>query len=188
MLKMLALAAGLAMAPMTSLPVAAQVAAPNAADSAAVAFVEQLSSEAAAVMRDRSLTKEDRRAKFRALMEQNFALTELGDRLIQQQIPTATPEEYAAYQAKLPELVIDAYAGWLQGYSKAKVKTTRTVAQSPTVTHVHSKVSSRGKRPLDAVWQVEKLPDGSMRLSNLTVSGIRVPVIYRQVLTVREAW
>jgi phospholipid transport system substrate-binding protein len=192
MLKMLALAAGLAMAPMTSLPVAAQVAAPNAgdADAAAVAFVEQLSIEAAAVARDRYLSKEARRARFRSLIEQNVALTDLGNRLIRQQIPNATPDEYAAYQAKLPDLLIESYASWLGGYSGAKVESTRAVAQSPAVTHVHSKVLRRGKKPLDAVWQVEKMPDGSMKLSNLTVSGIKLREIGRIPIgsDLGEAW
>jgi phospholipid transport system substrate-binding protein len=170
------LTAACALALLTPLPALAQVAAPSAeaTDPAAGAFIEKLSSEAFAVLRDESLSKQARKAKFRTMLEQNVALADIGNRLIRRQRATITPEQYAAYQAALPEFVLNTYTDRLAPYADAKVKVTRTVARNASVTDVYSKVLKPGDNPLDAIWQVKKTPSGKMMLSNLTVSGINV--------------
>lgn len=174
------LAAAMAVVALTPLlgtvPAHAQIAAPSAeaADPAAGAFIEKLSSDAFAVLRNESLSKTERRSQFRTMLEQNVALADIGNRLIRRQRPTITPAQYTAYQAALPQFVLNAYADRLSGYSEATVKVTRTVARSPAVTDVYSKVSRPGDTPFDAIWQVKKTPSGKMMLSNLTVSGINL--------------
>jgi phospholipid transport system substrate-binding protein len=166
-------AATVALTLMTPLPALAQVAAPRAetADREAVAFVERLSSEFVAMLNDTSLTKEARRDKFRALLEQNVALKEVGDRLIWRELPTIAPEQYAAYQAALPNYLLYLYAHRLDSYAKATMRVRSTVVRSPTVTEVHSRISGPGEPPVDAVWTVMKMPDGKMMISNLKISG-----------------
>lgn len=170
------LSAAIALALLTPLAAHAQVAAPSAeaSDPAAGAFIEKLSSEAFAVLRDDSLSKQARRTKFRAMLEQNVALADIGNRLIRRQRATITPAQYSAYQAALPEFVLNAYTDRLSGYGEANVKVIRTVARSPAVTDVYTKVSRPGDSPLDAIWQVKKTQSGKMMLSNLTVSGINL--------------
>ncbi len=170
------LAAAVALALLIPVTAQAQIAAPSAeaTDPAAGAFIEKLSSEAFAVLRDETLTKPARRAKFRTMLEQNVALADIGNRLIRRQRATITPAQYTAYQGALPEFVLNAYTDRLYGYSEAKVKVTRTVARSPAVTDVYSKVIRPGDTPFDAIWQVKRTPSGKMMLSNLTVSGINL--------------
>jgi phospholipid transport system substrate-binding protein len=175
-LKRLVLATGLALAALPALPAAAQVAAPGAeaADPAAGAFIEKLSGEAFAVLRDDSLSKQARRAKFRAMLEQNVALTDIGNRLIRRQRATITPAQYSAYQAALPEFILNAYTDRLSAYENASVKVVRTVARNASVTDVYAKVSQPGQQPIDTIWQVKKSSSGKMLLSNLTASGINL--------------
>jgi phospholipid transport system substrate-binding protein len=169
-------AAVFAASALLAVPGAAQVAAPTAAvagDPAAPVFVQKLANDAFAVLRDKSLSKAQGRDKFRAMLQQNVALTDIGNRLIKRSRATITPAQYAAYQAALPEFVLNAYADRLYDYSDASVKVIRSVGRGP-MTDVFTRVTRPGAQPVDAVWQVKKTPAGSLVVNNLTVSGINL--------------
>lgn len=175
----LALSAALFIAAPTLLftPVAAtaQVAAPsaaNAGDAAAAPFVQSLANDAFAVLRDKSLSKTASRNKFRTMLQQNVALEDIGNRLIRRHRATITPAQYSAYQAALPEFVLNAYADRLYDYSDASVKTIRSVGRGP-YTDVFTRVTRPGAQPVDAVWQIKKAGARYM-VNNLTVSGINL--------------
>lgn len=156
-------------------PALAQVAATpsNAGDPAARAFVEGLASDAFGVLRDASLSKTASRAKFRTMLQQNVALSDIGNRLIRRHRTTITPVQYSAYQQALPEFVLNAYADRLYDYSDATIKTLRTVGRGP-MTDVYTRVTRPGAQPVDAIWQVKKTPAGKMVINNLTVQGINL--------------
>ncbi|MBC7520426.1 MAG: ABC transporter substrate-binding protein, partial [Sandarakinorhabdus sp.] len=159
-----------------AMPGAAQVAAPSAAvagDPAAPVFVQKLANDAFAVLRDKSLSKSASRDKFRTMLQENVALSDIGNRLIRRQRATITPAQYQAYQAALPEFVLTAYPDRLYDYSDASVKVVRTVARGP-MTDVFTRVTRPGAQPVDAVWQVKKTGTGRMVVNNLTVSGINL--------------
>ena len=172
-------AAMLVTAPMLLLaPVAAtaQVAAPSAAtagDAAATPFVQSLADDAFAVLRDKSLSKTASRNKFRTMLQQNVALEDIGNRLIRRHRATITPAQYGAYQAALPEFVLNAYADRLYDYADATVKTIRSVGRGP-YTDVFTRVTRPGAQPVDAVWQIKKAASGKYLVNNLTVSGINL--------------
>jgi phospholipid transport system substrate-binding protein len=154
----------------------AQVAAPGAAspgDPAAAPFVQSLADDAFAVLRDKSLSKTASRNKFRTMLQQNVALEDIGNRLIRRHRATITPAQYGAYQAALPEFVLNAYADRLYDYSDASVKTVRSVGRGP-YTDVFTRVTRPGAQPVDSVWQIKKAPNGRLVVNNLTVSGINL--------------
>ncbi len=172
-----AFAAGFALLLPLATLVQAQVAAPAATDvgdPAARAFVETLANDAFAVLRDKSLGKAAGRDKFRTMLEQNVALTDIGDRLIRRHRATITPAQRDAYQAALPSFVLNAYADRLYDYSDASLKTLRSVGRSPTITDVFTRVTRPGNQPIDAIWQVKKTPSGRNVINNLTVAGINL--------------
>ncbi|MBC7521149.1 MAG: ABC transporter substrate-binding protein, partial [Sandarakinorhabdus sp.] len=136
-------------------------------------FVQKLANDAFAVLRDKSLIKSASRDKFRMMLQENVALADIGNRLIRRQRATITPAQYQAYQAALPEFVLNAYADRLYDYSDASVKVVRTVARGP-MTDVFTRVTRPGAQPVDAVWQVKKTGTGRMVVNNLTVSGINL--------------
>ena len=95
------LALALAAAPLAAV---APVAAPAyAATDAAGTFIETLSGQAFSILRDKSMSRTAQRAKFRQMLRDNFALDEIGDRLIRRQRATITPAQYQAYKAALPD-------------------------------------------------------------------------------------
>lgn len=159
----------------TAVAASAQVAAPgaaNAGDAAAAPFVQSLANDAFAVLRDKSLSKTASRNKFRTMLQQNVALADIGNRLIRRHRATISPAQYTAYQAALPEFVLNAYADRLYDYSDASVKTIRSVGRGP-YTDVFTRVTRPGAQPVDAVWQIKKAGARYM-VNNLTVSGINL--------------
>lgn len=155
---------------------AAQVAAPTAAataDPAAAAFVDRLSRDGFAVLRDQSLGRDAARAKFRTMLQQNVALADIGNRLIRRQRAAITPAQYAAYQAALPEFILNAYSNRLYAYADAKVAILRSVPRGGFV-DVVTRVTRAGGAPIDAIWQVRKGSAGAWQLHGLSVGGVNL--------------
>jgi phospholipid transport system substrate-binding protein len=169
------LAAALVVAMPFATTAQAQIAAASneAGDPAARVFIEKLANEAFAVLRDKSLSRAASRNAFRTMLQQNVALEDIGNRLIRRQRASITPAQYAAYQAALPEFVLNAYSDRLYDYSDAVVKTIRTVGRGP-MTDVYTRVTRPGGQPIDAIWQVKTGANGKPVVNNLTVSGINL--------------
>lgn len=138
------------------------------------AFLDDLAARAFALLRDRSVAEPQRRAAFRAMLRDNFALKEIGDRLIRRHRAEITPAQYAAYQSVFPGFVVGAYADKLEGFSDAKFQTIRSAPHGGNGTvDVFARVTVPGKSPLDTVWAIK--PEGGRYLvSNMTVSGINL--------------
>lgn len=165
-----------ALAVLTPLPALAQVAAPSAAqpgDPAASSFIEKLANDAFGVLRDKSLSRAEARTKFRTMLQQNVALDDIGNRLIRRHRATITPAQYQAYQAALPEFVLNAYADRLYDYDQAKLAVLRSVARNAAMTDVYTRVTRPGAQPVDAIWQVKKTGP-KYEVNNLVVSGINL--------------
>lgn len=168
---LLALAAPLAFGAIT--PASAQTPAGGEA-AAAQAWMQKLSDQAFAVLRDKSMSRGASRAKFRAMLRENVALAEIGDRLIRRQRPQITPAQYTSYQSALPEFVLNAYSDRLYNYADAEVRFTRTTERAPGVYDVASRVTQGGAQPFDCIWRVRRMADGKFRIDNLTVAGINL--------------
>jgi phospholipid transport system substrate-binding protein len=155
-------------------PALSQAAAP-ASQQAASKFVDDLSVRAFAVLKDKSLTKNAVRAKFRAMLRDNFALDDIGNRLIRRYRSQITPAQYAAYQSALPEFAINAYTDRLYDYSDADVQPVRTLPRGTKGdVDVYSRiVTPGGGAPFDAIWTVRPVGN-SWKILNLTVSGINL--------------
>jgi len=145
------------------------------ADPAARTFIENLANKAFATLNDPKLTREDRSARFRTMLKENVALTEIGNRLIRRQRASITDTQYKAYQAAFPQFILNAYADRLQDYKDAELKTSRIVARGP-FTEVHTRVTQPGSQPIDAIWQVRKTAGGAYKLNNLIVSNINLSI------------
>jgi phospholipid transport system substrate-binding protein len=156
-------------------PVRAQVAASSSAspgDPAARPFIEKMVGDGFAVLRDKSLTRTAGRAKFRAILQSNVALDDIGMRLIRRQRASLSPAQLDAYRAAFPEFVLNAYADRLYDYADAKVQVQRTVGRG-AFTEVHTRVTRPGAQPIDTIWQV-KSAGGKLMVNNLVVAGINL--------------
>lgn len=157
-------------------PAAAQVAATPADQAAAGAFIVKLANDAFTVLRDKTLSKPAVLAKFRTMLRDNFALDDIGNRLIRRYRNQITPAQYAAYSAVFPDFVTNVYAARLFDYSDAQVKVVRTVPRgSRGDVDVYTRITvPSSANPIDTIWAVRKNDVGKWLVTNLTVSGVNV--------------
>jgi phospholipid transport system substrate-binding protein len=142
---------------------------------AASKFVDDLSKRVFDVLRDQSASKAQNKNKLRVMLRDNFALQEIGDRLIRRYRSQITPAQYAAYQAALPEFTVNAYGDRLYSYSNADVQPVRTVPRgSKGDIDVYTRiVRPAGGQPFDAIWTVRRVGPKFL-IINLTVAGINL--------------
>lgn len=139
------------------------------------AFLDDLAARAFALLRDRSVAEPQRRAAFRAMLRDNFALKEIGDRLIRRHRAEITPAQYAAFQQTFPGWIVGTYADRLEGFTDARFQTVRTAPRGTSgVTDVFARVTVRGKNPIDTVWAIKRTDSGRFQVLNITVSGINL--------------
>ena len=88
-------------------PAYAQSATPADA-AAATRFVEDISNRVFTLLKDKSVSQNKLRGRFRTMMRESFALDEIGNKLVRRYRSQITPAQYAAYQSALPEFAINA--------------------------------------------------------------------------------
>ncbi|QMW24081.1 MlaC/ttg2D family ABC transporter substrate-binding protein [Sandaracinobacteroides saxicola] len=170
---LLAAALTLAIPAFAQTPAPAGQASP-ATQAAAGAFVIALSNETFAVLRDKSLSKDAARAKFRNLLRANFAIPDIGNRLIRRYRAQITPAQLSAYQAALPVFIVNTYADRLYDFADARVTLVRTAPRgSRGDVDVFTRITRpNAGNPIEAVWAVR--PGNPSQITNLTVNGVNV--------------
>ena len=134
-------------------------------------FIQTLTTDGFAAMRSGS--RDAAKGKFRALLTQNVAVDQIGDRLISQWVPKITPAQHDAYKAALPSFVVGTYADRLFEYSDATVKVVRTQQTAGGGADVTTQVIKPGRQPIPAVWSVVQV-GGQWKVLNLRVAGINI--------------
>ncbi len=159
--------------PLSVTPAVAQATA--ATDSAAASrFVDDLSTTAFGILKEKSLGKNQIRVKFRSLLHENFALDDIGNRLIRRYRSQITPAQYAAYQAALPEFAINAYTDRLYDYRDADVQPVRTLPRgSKGDIDVYTRVVKPGGGQFDAIWTLRPVGN-KFQILNLSIAGINL--------------
>ena len=158
-------------------PAAAARIAPSGQDAAAAGvFIDGLADQAFAILRDKSMTKPQVRAKFRTILRDNFAVSDIGNRLIRRQRATITPAQYSAYLAAFPDYVVGTYADRLFEYSNSDLKVIRTLPRgSRGDLDVMTRITlPNGGTPIASTWTVRKTANGKFQIQNLSVAGINL--------------
>jgi phospholipid transport system substrate-binding protein len=169
--------------PVLALAPASAQEAPAAASPAqqklAADFIDNLAAQAFAVLRDKSLSKEQARAKFKALLRINFDIDGTGLRLIRSYRAPGSPikltdAQVNAYRAALPDFLVNTYSDRLYDFASAKVTIVRTVPRgSRGDVDVFTRITDpKGGKPIEAIWQVKAGP--KPLVSNITVNGVNV--------------
>ncbi|API58967.1 hypothetical protein BSL82_06290 [Tardibacter chloracetimidivorans] len=163
----------LAAASVPAVAVVAPAHAQTASSQAAGQFVDQLADRAFAILRDKSLSRDEARRQFRAMLKQHVAVKQVGDRLIRSHRSQVSPQQYAAYSAAFPDYVVGTYADRLYDYANADLTIVR-VQPVGSGYAVFSRVTQPGQsRPFEAIWSVMKIGD-KFQITNLTVAGVNL--------------
>jgi phospholipid transport system substrate-binding protein len=152
-------------APMAIAPAQAAV-----SQSSPSAFVESLAADGLGALRTGSAS--ERRARFRSLLGQHFAVNQIGDRLIQRWRNDISTSQYRAYQEALPGFILGTYADRLSAYARADVDVINATQRGSTYL-VQTRITNPGSRPVTAVWYLTR-SGGSYKVYNMRVAGINL--------------
>lgn len=158
-------------------PAPPAAAAPATAEQQAEAarFIEKLANDAFAVLRDRSLTRDQAKARFKAMLRENFAIEQTGMRIIRKHRAGLTPAQLEAYRAALPDFIVNTYADRLYDFANARLTVVRQVPRgSRGDVDVHARVTDpAGGRPFETIWATSNA-SGRWLVTNLTVNGVNI--------------
>ena len=134
-------------------------------------FVTTLTTDGFAAMKSGS--RDAAKTKFRALLAQNVAVDQIGDRLIRRWVPTIAPAQHDAYKSLLPTYIVGTYADRLFEYANATIKVIRSNPTAGGGADVTTQVIKPGQQPIPAVWSVVQV-GSTWKVLNLRVAGINI--------------
>ncbi len=134
------------------------------------AFVESLATDGLQALRSGS--EAQKRARFRSLLGQHFAVDQIGDRLIQRWRGRISSGQYRAYQRALPGFLMGTYADRLSTYARADVEVINATQRGDTYL-VQTRITNPGSRPASAIWYLSR-SGGRYQVTNVRVSGINL--------------
>lgn len=145
----------------------------------AAQFIRWLGDQALALLRNPSVSLEQREASFRSLLREGFDLDFIGRFTLGRHAGSLTPEQKIEFREAFAEFVLKTYARRLSAYSGE----TFTVGGAQPAGEQDAVVSTRLERNgaplLGADWRVRVI-DNRFRVIDVAVQGISMSVTQRQ--------
>ncbi len=149
--------------------------APNAAaadEAAAAAFIKNLASQATEMLGDTSITLEAREAKFRALLNNGFAIKTIGHFVAGRYWRKMSPSQRDEYQRLFGEWTLKTYSARLGGYSGQTLKVVKTVDTGKKDIFVRTVIEQPGGgKAIAADFRVRRAKSG-FKIVDIGVEGI----------------
>jgi phospholipid transport system substrate-binding protein len=141
-------------------------------------FVDSLVSDALVVIKDESLSDQDRQARFEALLQHGFDMPRIARYVLGRYWTAASDDQRQAFAQLFERWVVQTYASRLKGYSGQQVKITgaRDEGQGAVVTT--EIVSATGAPPLKLDWRVGRT-DGAYKILDIDVEGVSMALTER---------
>ncbi len=154
---------------------------PGAADAAqneAARFVKALGDEAIELLNTSDTSEEQRKIRFRSLLDEGFAVDTIARFVIGRYWRAATPQQRQEYMSLFREFVLDTYARRLDGYSGETFDVIKSRPIDETDTMVSTEIVRRNGPPIRVDYRVRIRNDGH-RIVDVIVEGISLVVTQR---------
>ena len=137
------------------------------------AFIQSLADEAVAALTQPTLSRDERMARSRSLLNDHFAVPAIGRWVLGRYWRTATPEERQTYLKLFEDLIVVTYVDRFQRYSGEKLSVTRTILdQASGDALVYSEIARPGAaQPLQVSWRVRP-SNGGFKVLDVFVEGV----------------
>ncbi len=145
----------------------------------AEAFIKSLADSAIAVLSDETVTLEEREARFRGLLNDGFALDEIGRFVVGRHWRGMSPDQQVDYREVYGEWVLKTYSARLGGYSGQSFTIVKTVTIGENDIFVRTRIDQpRGGAPIIVDWRVRRI-DGRLQIVDVVVEGVSMLVTQR---------
>lgn len=138
-------------------------------------FIDGLADKAINALADKSATDEEREARLRVLLDENFAVDDIGEWVLGRYWRRATPEEREEYLKLFEEMIITTYVRRFKNYSGEALEVGRAFLSSDDGDII---VDSRIVRPnavenesINVGWRVRSYEDGP-KIVDVILEGV----------------
>jgi phospholipid transport system substrate-binding protein len=172
-----------------AVPVMAQSAAPSPGVSSQIAaeqgspagqFISKLGDQALAVIADRSLQPDQRKEKYRDILNNSFDMPTIGHFVLGRAWNTATPDQQQKYMQLFTQMVLNIYGDRLNFYSGENFKVSGVRQENNRDSVVSSEISHpNGQPPTKIDWRVRQ-ENGRLAVIDVSIEGVSQSVTQRQ--------
>ncbi len=150
----------------------------DAASNEAARFVKSLGDDAIEVLSTSEISAEQRKIRFRELLDQGFAINTIARFAIGRYWRAATPEQRREYLALFREFVLDTYARRLDGYAGETFEIIKSQPIDEKDTMVSTEIVRQNGPPIRVDYRVRIRTDGH-KIVDIIVEGISLVVTQR---------
>lgn len=162
------------LAGVVALTLAAIASRPGLADSGAdaIAFIQGMSDQAIASLTPPGISRDEREARARSLLTDNFAVPAIGQFVLGRYWRTASVEERTEYLRLFEDLIVITYVDRFSRYSGERLRVANAVvdAESGDVM-VYSEITRPAGAPVQVGWRVRRVPP-SFKVVDVVVEGV----------------
>lgn len=152
-------------------------------DARAGKFIESLADKAIAALTEKDVSREDRLARFRGLLEEHFAVDTIGRWVLGRHWNDATEAERKEYLSLFEDLIVVTYVDRFNSYSGEKLAVSRTVPATGGDLLVNSQITRpSGGEPVDVAWRVRDY-GGRYKIVDVIVAGVSMGQTQRSEFT-----
>jgi len=156
------------------LPLAAP---PAAAENAATEHVKTLGTRAIQALTGQ-MPRPERESRFRALLQEGFAVDRIGRFVLGRYWRQASPEEQREYLGLFEKFIVQAYAARFAEYSGEQFRVTGSRKDGDDTLVTSEIFKPSGSQPTRVEWRVAT-GDGGARVTDVIVEGVSMAVTQR---------
>ena len=135
-------------------------------------FISSLADKAIAALTEPSVSREERKTRFRVLLNEHFAVDTIGRWVLGRHWSEATESEQKEYLDLFETLIVATYVDRFNSYSGEKLTVDGTVPATGGDLLVNSRITRPvGGDPLDVGWRVRSR-DGQFKIVDVIVAGV----------------
>lgn len=147
-------------------------------------FIQGLADEAVGALTQPTLSREEREARSRRLLNDHFAVAAIGQWVLGRYWRSATPAERATYLRLFEDLIVVTYVDRFQRYSGERLNVTRSLIDNASGdVLVYSEIERPGSgTPLDVSWRLRPA-GGDFKIIDVFVEGVSLGQTQRAEFT-----
>lgn len=134
-------------------------------------FIEGLADNAIAALTPPDVPQEEREARARQLLRENFAVETIGQFVLGRYWKVATPEEREEYLRLFEDLIVTTYVDRFKRYTGQKLKVTGARDEPGGDMLVDSEIERSGAAPVSVGWRVRD-EGGRPQIVDVYVEGV----------------
>ena len=135
-------------------------------------FITSLADKAIAALTEEGIDREKRVARFRKLLNENFAVKSIGRWVLGRYWRKATYAERSEFLKLFENLIVTTYVDRFEKYSGETLTVTKTVVKKAGDAIVFSQITrSQGVKPINVDWRV-RATEGKYKIVDVIVEGI----------------